>query len=176
MFRYLDFKAFFFLFSNIAFFYIISVLNGEISPYFYLAIPAVYIIPSALFLDFLPMVFVVVFSAFFVESTTPLRTGIIPVLWLVVAFFVYGARFRFRGRDKFSIAMLFVIVNVIILFFYSLFFPTDSKSLFAYVVRVSADVLLSSSILLLIANFSLSIPLALANIFGFDLSINDSNK
>ncbi len=176
MLRYLDIKVVFFLFSNIAFSYMVSVVNGEIAPYAYFILPALYIVPAALFLNFLPMMFVVLFTAFYMEASTPIRAGLTAGIWLIAAFCAHSMRFRFRACDRFSITALFVLLNIIILFFYALLFPVDADSIFSYICRLSGDAIFSSLLLMLLAKFSISIPLALANIFGLNLSITEDAK
>ena len=75
MFRYIDIKPIFFIFANIVFAHILSEINSEVAPYIFFAVPALFIVPSALFLNFLPMLFSVAFTAFFLEASTPVRAG-----------------------------------------------------------------------------------------------------
>lgn len=176
MFRYFDFKVIFFIFANIVFAHILSEINSEVAPYIYFAVPALYIVPSALFLNFIPMLFTVAFTAFFVEASTPLRAGSTATIWLLASFVVHGMRFRFRTLDWFSLSALYVGLNFVILFLYCVFFPKQADSFSTYVVRTASDALCSSVLLMLIGRFSLSIPIALANFCGVNLSISEDKQ
>lgn len=113
------------LLTNAAYLFVLSTLNSELAPSAYLVLPALFIIPAALYLDFLPMLAVVGVSAFLCSSTTGVRAGLTAALWLSAAFAVHGMRFRFRSGDWFSITALVEITNIILVFFYALFFPRD---------------------------------------------------
>ena len=176
MFRFFDFKVIFFIIANIAFAYLLSEINTEIAPYIYFVVPALYIIPASLFLNFLPMLFTIAFTAFFVEATTPIRAGAVSAIWLIAGFVIHGIRFRFRTLDWFSVSALFVGVNFSVLFVYFIFFPKQADSLSTYIVRTATDALCSSALLMLIGRFSLSIPLALANLFRINLSISEDKQ
>lgn len=160
------------LLTNAAYLFVLSTLNSELAPSAYLVLPALFIIPAALYLDFLPMLAVVGVSAFLCSSTTGVRAGLTAALWLSAAFAVHGMRFRFRSGDWFSITALVEITNIILVFFYALFFPRDVGGFFEYASRVSADALLSAAVLLFAGKFCAVLPVSLANFWGIEMSID----
>ena len=81
-------------------------------------------------------------------------------------------RFRFRSGDWFSITALVEITNIILGFFYALFFPRDVGGFFEYASRVSADALLSAAVLLFAGKFCAVLPVSLANFLGIEMSID----
>ena len=56
MFRRFDIRIFLILFLNAAYVYMLSVLNTEIAPAAYVVLPAIFIIPAALFLNIVQMI------------------------------------------------------------------------------------------------------------------------
>lgn len=175
MFRRFDIRIFLILFLNAAYVYMLSVLNTEIAPAAYIVLPAIFIIPAALFLNFVQMLAAVVFSALLCEATTPLWPGATVVLWIIGAFAVHSMRFRFRACDWLSLTTLAEILNIIIVFFYALFFFREAENLFEYAVRVSTDALVSASVLLFAGKFSVSLAVSAANIFGMKMSISEED-
>lgn len=158
--------------TNAAFLFVLSAINSELAPSAYLVLPVLFIIPAALYLDFIPMLVVVAASAFLCSSTTGVRAGLTAALWLSAAFAVHGMRFRFRSGDWFSITVLLEITNIILVFFYALLFPRDVGAFFEYASRVSADALLSAAVLLLVGKFCAVLPVSLANFFGIEMAID----
>lgn len=174
MFKYIDFKPIFFIFANIVFAHILSEVNSEVAPYIYFAVPALYIVPSALLLNFLPMLFTVAFTAFFIEASTPVRAGVTVAMWLFMAFVVHGIRFKFVTLDWLSLSALYVGVNFVLLFLYFVFFPKQTGSVGDYIVRVATDALCSSILLIIVGKFCITIPISLANLCGINLSIRNN--
>ena len=163
------------LFLNAAYIYVLSAVNTELAPAAYLLLPAVLIIPAALFLKFVPMLAVVAFSAFLSDASTPVRPGLNAALWMVSAFAVHGMRFRFLARDWFSVTVLAEILNIILFFFYALFFYGGSRSIADYAARISTDALASALALALVAKFCVSLPVSVANILGVEMSISEDD-
>ena len=176
MFRYFKIEPFFFIVSNIGFMCAVSALNGEISPYACVFVPALYIVPAALFLDFAPMLFAVAVSAFFFEASTPVRAGSTAALWLAAAAAVHAVRFRFRMCGRFSIAALFIAANALITLACALFYARGAECFSDYISRVGSDLLASSLALLVLGRLPIAAPLSMANVFGLDMSINEDER
>ena len=176
MFRYFKIEPFFFIVSNIGFMCAVSALNGEISPCACVFVPALYIVPSALFLDFAPMLFAVAVSAFFFEATTPVRAGSTAALWLVAAAAVHAGRFRFRMCGRIAVISLFIAANVLITLVCALFYMRGIECFSDYFSRVASDLVVSSVALIVLGRFPIAVPISMANIFGLDMSINEDEK
>ena len=95
-----DLRIYIILFVNVCLAYVLSAVNSELAPQLYVAMPAAFIISAALFLDFIPMLAVVAFSAFLCEATTGIRAGLTAALWMAAAGAVHSIRFRFRACSR----------------------------------------------------------------------------
>jgi hypothetical protein len=173
MLKYIDLKPIFFIFANIIFAHILSELNSEVAPHIYFVVPALFIVPSALLLNFLPMLFSVAFTAFFFEASTPVRAGSTVAMWLFVAYIVHTIRHRFIVLDWFSLSALYILANFALLLLYFIFFPKQADSVGTYIVRTATDTLCSSALLMLVGKFCITIPILLANLCGMELSIRE---
>lgn len=160
---------------NLCYVYIISTLNTEISPYVYIMLPAVFIVPSALFLNFLPAMFVVAFSALINEVVMPVRTGLVCALWLSCAYVVHNQRFRFRTLDAFSVISLMLVLNFSILLLYALFLPNGCAGTAEYFYRVAIDVSVSSAVLIAISKFTVTLPADIMRVLGVDISVAEGD-
>ena len=167
-----DLRIYIVLLVNVCLVYVLSAVNSELAPVLYISVPAIFIISAALFLEFVPMLAVVAVSAFLCEATTGVRAGLTAALWMVAAYAVHSMRFRFRACDWFSITALAEILNIILLFFYSVFFYAGSSGFFEYAARVSADAFASAVSLLFAGWFVVLLPVSIANISGRQMSIN----
>ena len=164
-----------FLLTNIAYLYILATVNSEISPYASLILPSVFIIGPALMLRGWQAALVIGLTAFLCEATTPVRPGITCALWLLAAVFVRIARFRFRSLDPLSLCALAQFVNLALGLAYMLFFPNGCANLADYLFRVFADLLLSAAVLVLIARFSVLVPLSILKFAGIKLKIEEDD-
>lgn len=167
-----DLRIYIVLLVNVCLVYVLSAVNSELAPVLYISVPAIFIVSAALFLDFLPMLAVVAVSAFLCEATTGVRAGLTAAMWMAAAAAVHSMRFRFRACDWFSITGLTEVLNIILLFFYSIFFYSGSSGFFEYVARVSADAFVSAVSLLFAGRFAVLLPVSIANISGRQMSIN----
>ena len=170
-----DIKIPLILVLNLLYVFILSTLNTEISPYVYVMLPAVFIVPPALFLNFAPAMFVVAFSALINEVVMPVRTGLVCALWLVCAYVVHNQRFRFRNFDTFSIISLMLVLNFCILFLYALLLPNGCAGVAEYFYRVAIDISISSAVLIAVAKFTVSLPADIMRFLGADISVAEGD-
>ena len=176
MFRKFDIRIPILLTLNILYIFIISTLNGELAPYAYLMLPAVFILAPALFLEFFGMLFVVGVSAFLVEATTPVRTGMTAALWLAVAFWVHGWRFRLKNLDTMQIIGMAEAVNILIILVFAVFMKSGSTSFSAFFVRLLGDAAISAAVLAVCAKFTVLLPVSVMNFLGLGMSVSGEDK
>lgn len=169
MIKKLDLKILIFLLVNIAYIFIIGVLNDFLSPYVYLILPAIFIIAPAKYLGFGGMVFVVVFSALMSEIYLPLPTGISAVIWLLAA---VCARFISSGTERVdTLWAIYItqITNFLIIFVYALILPNNTADFLTYVTRVACDTGASAFLLLFVSKFTVEFPMLITQLINLEV-------
>lgn len=166
---------FIFLIANIAYIYIIGVVNSSLAPYASLLLPSVFIIGPALYLKSWQTVLTILITALLWESTTPVRTGLVCAVWLLAAWAVRIVRFKYRALDRMSLCALAEVVNFAIIMAYLAIFPNGCANFSDYVFRIFSDSLLSALILIFAARFAVLVPLSFMKIAGIELKIEEEN-
>lgn len=162
-----------FFLVNVAYLHILATVNSALSPYAALILPCVFIIGPSLFLKGWQAALVVGVSALLWEASTPVRPALACALWLAAAFCVRAVRFRFRPLDGFSVCALAQVVNIALIFAYFALFPNGCADFGDYVLRVFADSLLSSAVLIFAARFAILAPLSILKFAGVELKIEE---
>lgn len=175
MFKTFDIRIPFFLALNLVYVHMISTVNSELAPYACLMLPAVFIVAPSLFLGFGGMLFVVGVTAFFVEATTPVRTGMTAFVWLVAAFWLHGWRFRFKTLDNLSILGISQAANLAIILVFAVFMKGDGAGFVQYVSRLGSDILLSAAVLALCAKFTVVLPVSIMGVMGLDMTVSEGD-
>ncbi len=173
MFKRFDISAVLFLFLNACYWIILNSINSFISPWVYFVLPAIFIVPPAMYMNFPSTVVVVLISAFATASAMSANSFFIAFVWLSIAFVVNSWRFKFRTLDFFSSLTLMQIVNLIVIIFYMLIMPIGSDTFFEYIKRVASDVAFSGVLLSFLSYLSLSVPVSIMSFFGIDITANE---
>ena len=173
MFKRFDICIILFLLLNASYWLILSVINSCVAPYFYLLLPAIFIVPCAMFLGAISMIFVVVISSFMFALSTPTNPFLVCAVWGSIGFFINAWRFKFRTLDWLSCIMLMQIVNAVILIFYAFILPNACASFADFVKRFSFDFAVSGLVLCLCGNFCVSLPVSIMSFFGVDITLRE---
>ncbi len=173
MFKRFDILPLVFICVNMGYVFMLSVVNTELSPYFRIFLPSIFIVAPAVYLKFLPAVFVAAFSALIVENSFPLDSGLIPAVWISAAALAHLMRFRFRGMDFLSLTAIMELFNFAILFLYSVLLPSLCRDLQTYLLRVLADMGGSAVVLSFVGAFSIRLPVSLMRFLGRDIYISE---
>ena len=173
MFKRFDICIILFLLLNASYWLIFSAINSCVSPYVYFLLPAIFVVPCAMFLGTVSMAIVVVISAFMFALPSQSSSFIVCVAWCAIGFLVNTWRFKFRTLDWFSCIMLMQIVNTALLVFYAIVLPNNSASFFDFVRRFSFDFAVSGLSLCLCGNFCVALPVSIMSFFGVDITTSE---
>ena len=173
MFRRFDICIVLFLLLNACYWVILNALNTIVAPYVYFVLPAIFIVPVAMYMNFSSMVVVILITAFAVASATPANSFFIAIVWLMTAFIVNSWRFKFRALDLFSSITLMQIVNLFVIIFYAFAMPIGTDTFFEYVKRLACDTAFSGVLLCLCSGLCLSVPVSIMSFFGLDITMNE---
>ncbi len=173
MFKRFDICIILFLLLNACYWFILNSVNSMVSPYVYFVLPAIFIVPSAVFMNFPSMVVVCTISAFSVASSMPVNIFAVASVWLAMGFTVNAWRFKFRSLDVFSSITLMQFVNLFIIVFYMMLLPMGAENWVEYFKRVACDYAFSGLLLCFCANFCLSLPVSIMSFFGIDITTTE---
>ncbi len=176
MFKRFDILPWVFICINMVYVFMLSTVNTELAPHFRIFLPAIFLIAPAIYLGFLPAMFVAAFSALIIENSFSARTGLISAIWISAAALAHSLRFRFRGMDFLSITAIMELFNFAILFLYMLILPNSCRDMQSYLLRVVADAGVSAIVLVFAGAFSIRLPVSLMRFFGRDVRINGEGE
>ncbi|MBE6413429.1 MAG: hypothetical protein E7035_02610 [Verrucomicrobiaceae bacterium] len=169
MFKRFDICIVLFLVLNACYWFILNALNSAVSPYVYFLLPAIFIVPAAMFMNFSSMVVVCAISACATASAMPINMFAVCAVWLAAGFAINAWRFKFRALDIFSSITVMQFVNMFVFAFYVLLLPVSAENYVEYIKRVACDFAFSGLLLCLCANFCLSLPVCIMSFFGVDI-------
>lgn len=168
-------KKLFVLFAlSLCYIFIIQSLNILACEHgFFIMLPAVFIVPAALFLT--PRsAFLLVFVLGLVESSFyPVKIGLVPLVWLLLTLIVSITAFRFRNIGFLSIVSLMELVNFLAIVAYCIIFPRGSDSFSIYFMRVFSDALMSGVVLAVVGYCVVLLPRSIMYFMGENLNIQD---
>lgn len=153
------------LLVNLGYAYAVSSVNNWLSPYVYLMLPALFIVPAAKWLGTGGLIFVVLVSSLASSTFVPLPMGIVSIIWLLAAAF---ARVLCANTEKvhavWAIGVM-EIVNFSILFLYAVFLPSAVDGISEYILRVACDILASALALFPLSKWAVEFPDRIIRLF-----------
>lgn len=173
MFKRFDICILLFLALNALYWLAVSSVNSCAGGVFYIAVPALFIVPAALYMNFLSMASVVVFSALASFSVVGVNSFLVCALWLAAAWLVNVCRFRLRSGDAMANVSLALAVNTLILVAYAFILPCGVYSLGEYAKRIALDAAASGLFVLLTADFCIRLPAQIMDYFSVDITMGE---
>ena len=135
-----------------------NALNTFVSPYVYFVLPAIFIVPTAIYMNFSSMLFVMTF------------TFAVCAVWLIIGIFLNSNKAKFRILDWFSSSMLMQLVNVVVFVSYMILLPMGAVDFYEYIKRIASDVAASGLLLCLCSNLCMSLPVSIMSFFDVDIT------
>ena len=157
MFRRFDVCIWLFLVLNALYWVAVSALNTCAQGYFYLVVPALFIVPAALYMNYVSMSIVVVFSAMASFSNADVNPFLIAAVWLMAAWLV-------------NVSLL---VNMFLILCYAVILPCGVYTAGEYVKRILVDAAASGLFILAVGNFCAKLPVCIMDYFGIDITMNE---
>lgn len=173
MFRRFDICIVLFLALNACYWVVLNALNSLASPFAAFVLPALFIVPAAVYMKAVSAAVVVAFAAFATSCNEPVNSFAVCAVWVGVALVVNAVRFRFRGAGWLSSVALMEIANTAVFLYCALAFPFGAQSVGAYVERVFSDWAFSGLALVFCARFCMDLPVAIAGFFGVDITVGE---
>ena len=170
MFKRFDICIVLFLLLNACYWIVLNALNTFVSPYVYFVLPAIFIVPTAIYMNFSSMLFVMTFTAFAVASSMPVNTFAVCAVWLIIGIFLNSNKAKFRILDWFSSSMLMQLVNVVVLVSYMVLLPMGAVDFYEYIKRIASDAAASGLLLCLCSNLCVSLPVSIMSFFDVDIT------
>lgn len=173
MFKRFDICILLFLALNALYWVVVSSLNSCAGGVFYIAVPALFIVPAALYMNFLSMASVVVFSALASFSVAGVNSFLVCALWLAAAWLVNVCRFRLRTGDAMTNVSLALAVNTFIIVGYAFILPCGVCGFGEYAKRLVFDAAASGLFILIAADFCIKLPVQIMDYFGVDITMGE---
>ncbi len=151
----------------------LNAINTFVSPWAYFILPAIFIVPPAMLMNFPSMVVVSLISSFAMSSAMSANPFFIALVWLAIGFVVNSWRFKFRSLDPFASVTLMQIVNLVVIIFYIPAMPVGADSFIEYTKRLACDVAFSGVLLGFCSWLTLAVPLSIMSFFGVDVMPNE---
>lgn len=149
----------------------INFVAGEYG--FSIMLPAIFIVPAALFMNAGAGIILIVLLGFIESAFYPVRMGLVSIIWALLALPVSLSSFRYRNLGFFSIVCLLEIVNFLAILAYCVIFSRGMESFSEYFLRVFFDAAISGVVLAVIGYYSILIPRSISYFLGENLSIQD---
>ena len=135
--------------------------------------PALFIVPPAMFMNFPSAAVVVAASALAISAGTPANPYAVCVVWLAAAMLVNAWRFKFRSLDAFSGMALMLFANAAVALLCAPAMPMGAENFSQYARRFCCDLAASGMLICACAHFCLSLPVSIMGFFGIDLTMNE---
>lgn len=169
MFRSFDIRIVLFLTLGGLYWAAITSVNSAVADCVYLSLPAVFIVPVALFSGWKTATFVVAFCALAASAGRGQNMFAVCAVWLAAAFLLNSWRFKLRFADAFSSAVVFAAVNLAVVCLCAVFSPADSSGFWQYLRRLGCDAAASSLVAAAVSRLCMTVPAAVMEFFGVDI-------
>ena len=173
MLRRFDITAVLFLALNALYWLILARINNAASPYVYFAVPAVFIVPPAMYLHFAPAAAVVAAAALAVSAGSPASQFAVCAVWIGAAMLVNAWRFKLRGGGALSDIALALLVNFAVCVLCAPLMPFGCENFSEYAARFGADMAASCALLCVCARFCMALPVSIMGFFGVDITMSE---
>ncbi len=169
MFRSFDIRVVLFLALGCLYWAAITSVNSSVDGRVFLSLPAVFIVPAALFSGWKTATFVVAFCALAASAGRGQNMFAVCAVWLGAAFLLNSWRFKLRFVDAFSSAVVFAAVNLAVVCLCAVFSPADCSGVWQYLRRFGCDAAVSSLAAGAVSRLCMAAPAAVMEFFGVDV-------